>query len=54
VPGDFEYAGLDIFQVDNLDYMLDVAERVVPLSDNINNGARQQWFNRIDNLLSRQ
>lgn len=54
VPGDFEYVGLDIFQVDNLEYMVGVAERLVPLRDDLSNTSLQTWFNRINNLLDRK
>jgi hypothetical protein len=53
VGGDFEATGLDIFQVDNLEYLLDVADRILPHTDKIDGSALESWYSKIDSTLSR-
>lgn len=53
VSGDFEFAGLDIFELSNLEYVLGIAERIVPIEPQLQAEAVAQWYARVDAMLGR-
>ena len=49
----FEVLGLDVFQVDNLEYFVAVLDTLSPHSDKIEPGAMQAWIDKIESCLYR-
>ena len=53
ISGNVSASGFDIFEVDNLEYLLDVADRTLNHQESIDSEALVSWYSKISNTLSK-